>query len=369
MEPTMKRILPIAVIVSLCSAQVIFAKPGLHEKPDTRRDSQTRRNFEFGLNTSAVMYYFHIASNKKSEKQELDFSDARNDMKYRISPVIMASFQSYARWNFLTLRGDYSTDRFFSAGGDITQDDEVASKLTKNRTFSDILRLGIEVFDLNTSYRMVQFDFGKVDVCDYQTGTRLSQGRMKLNITDIDISYDFRPFKKINPEINFVVSPGYRYMDYRVPRIVYRFEDEQQGEQDLWQLSDESDPQTIRTRTHMAGALFDMSTNIAGGNYRLIGTTGIHAGPGKTRFEMNGSTKRPTLATVAGTMKTGIEYRFLRGTLKGGISFIYDLTMINTMSAETNSRVNDSYSESKVKYVFGSNDYYHGFFLSLNASY
>lgn len=351
-------------------AAILTAAPQQAPK-DLSKQEQTQNEdqkpLSFGIKTSALIYYFYIKPDRGGDDdQQLDYGDSRYKMKYRIEPVYMASLQAYLRWDFLTFSGDYATDRVFKGGGTIEQDEELVSKLTKNQTFSEILRFGIEVFDLNTSYRMVQFDFGRADVYDNATNERVSSGQMKLNVTDIDISYDFYPLGRTSP---FKISPGYKYMNYSVPRIVYRFADTTEGKQDNWVYTGESEAQTVRTETHMGGAVFDMGTDSINGKYSLLCSMGMYGGPSQTHFNYGGSRKHCTLVTLAGILKTGISYHLIDSAIQGNISFLYDLSFINTMSAETNTEVNGSYSESKSKYAFGSTDLYNGFYLSMDLHY
>jgi len=355
------------ILLLLLTAPVLAApQKGYPAQQQSADSSGQNKDFEIGASTSAVLYYFYIQSNKNDEDQKLDYSGAKNKMKYDIAPVYMAEFQGYARWNFLTLLGDYKTDRVIKGGGSIEEDDEVASKLTRSKTVSEILQLGINVFDLKTSYRTVQFDFGRADVLDYSTNDKINSGQMKLNITDIDIQYTFTPF---GDRVPFKVTPGYKYMDYSVPRIVYRFEDTTEGESDTWTYRGETTPQAVRTSSHMGGCLFDISTSSTDKKYQLICSMGMFLGPSRTKFEFEDSTKNPMLFTTLGSLKTGISAQLYDFGVRGNIRFVYDLSFINTSSAETNSKVNDKYSESTVKYVFGSTDYYNGFSLAMDFVY
>jgi hypothetical protein len=329
------------------------------------KDDSTK-DFEFGVSSSMVLYYFAIKSKMDSSDGDLDYSKASYRLKYKIDPVYMISFQGTARWKFLSFLGDYKTDRFIRRGGSIEQGDEVASKLTKNKTVSEILQFGIGIFDLKTSYRTVQFDSGTVYVIDNKTGERKASGQMKLGITDIDIHYDFHPLGKEYP---LVISPGYKYMNYSVPRIVYRFEDTTPGETDTWEYKGETSPQQIKTKSHMGGFFIDFGPKSPSGRYALISGAGMYLGPNKTKFTLNGSEKAPTLFTITGNMKLGLSVLLVDSFVKANVHFMYELNVINTSSAETNKSVNGKYSESTVKYVFGSTDYYHGFSLGFDAAF
>ena len=338
----------------------------LSQGPDERYGNAPKRrgrDFEIGAKASTTVYFFQIASNK--EEDSLNFSNADYAMEYDIEPVLMASLDGFVRWKSITFNAGYKTNRFIQAGGTIKEDGEVITDLTDNEIVSQIVQLGLGIADLSTSFRLVRFDFGRADVIDYATDDRVDSGQMELSITDFEILYDFYPLGR---EFPLKISPGYEYLSYGVPRIVYRFEDTIEGENDAWVYAGESKPQLVKTTAHMGGVLFDMSQKL-NGPFDALCALGAFLGPSKTKFELNGAEKDQTLFTIVGSLRIGISAIVFDAPMKGKVSLEYDLDMIDTRSGESNVRINDDYSESTVKYAFGSTDFYHGLSLTLTVTY
>lgn len=362
----MRTILTPSIIFITMVHFTVFAAQKNEKVSPTPAAAENEKDFGCDLSTSAEVYYFAVKSNMEKEEDSLDFSQSKYRLKYKIDPVFMAAFHAGAYWKFLSFAGDYKTDRVFRRGGSVEQGEDVASKLTENKTASEILQLGIGIFDLKTSFRTVQFDSGTVYVLDNKTNDHKSSGQMKLNIITVDIMYEFHPLGKNFP---LSIAPGYRFMDYRIPRIVYRFEDTTPGDTDTWVYKDETEPQEIRTRSHMGGFLTDFGPKAQGGKYALICAAGMYLGPNRTKFSLGDSEKNPMLFTIAGNFKLGGSIRLFDSLAKADLRIMYDLNVINTSSAETNNTVNGKQSESTVKYVFGSTDYYHAFTVAFAAAF
>ncbi len=359
----MKKTLPLIALLLLISPLLPAQEPAKDGQKGTapiRKD----RNFQIGGRVSTELYYFQILSSK--EEDDLDFSDASYAMEYDIEPVYMASIEGYVRWKFLTLTAGYKTNRFVQSGGTIKEDGEVITDLTDSEIVSQIIQLGLGIANLSTSFRTVQFDFGRADVIDHATDERVDSGQMELRITDFEILYDFYPMGKDFP---FKVSPGYKYLNYGVPRIVYRFEDAIDGETDAWVYAGETAPQLVKTTAHMGGAVFDFSPKIRNTPFGLLCAMGMFIGPSKTKFTLNGSEKDQVLFTMVGSLRTGVSAQVFDSKIKGKALLEYDLDLIDTRSGESNIRINDDYSESTVKYVFGSTDFYHAVSLTLDIAY
>ncbi len=325
--------------------------------------NRRERDFEIGAEASTAFYFFQIVSNK--EEDSLDFSNADYAMEYDIEPVRMASLDGYVRWKSITFDAGYKTNRFLEAGGAIKENGEAIADLTDSEIVSQIIQLGLGIADLSTSFRSVRFDFGRADVMDYATDDRVDSGQMELVITDFEILYDFYPLGRDFP---FKISPGYKYLSYGVPRIVYRFEDTIEGETDAWAYAGETAPQMVKTTAHLGGALFDISPKLRD-PFEALCALGMFFGPSRTKFVMNGSTKNRTLFTFVGSLRAGVSAVLFDSALKGKASLEYDLDMIDTRSGESDFRFNDDYAESTVKYAFGSTDFYHGVSLTLSVAY
>lgn len=363
MKKTFPAILLLLFISASVPAQEFSTRQagGDGQKTDSIRKG---RNFEIGGKASTELYFFQILSNKKEDS--LDFSDAAYVMEYEIEPVWMTSLEAYVRWKSFALSAGYKTNRFMGSGGTIEEGGKVITDLTDSEIVSQIIQLGLGIANLSTSFRSVQFDFGRADVLDYATDRRVDSGQMELRITDFEILYDFYPMGKDFP---LKISPGYKYVHYGVPRIVYRFEDAIKGETDAWVYSGETKPQVVETTAHMGGAVFDISPKIRNSRLGVLCALGMFIGPSKTSFVLNGSEKEQILFTFVGRLRTGVSAELFDSAMKGKVLLEYDLDMIDTRSGESNIKINDKYSESSVKYVFGSTDFYHGLSLTLDISY
>jgi len=321
-------------------------------------------NVELNLSTSGEIYFFNILS-LVGDDDELDYSSAQYKMKYDFEPVYMVSFQGSAKWNSLKLDAGYKTNRFFSQTGSVDRDGDPASELTTNKVVSRIIDIGIGFFDLNTTFRSVQFDCGSADVFTANTDDLVTSGQIKMNITDIDIFYDFNPMKK-NDQLT--VSVGYKYMEYSLPRIIYYFRDTNEGEIDNWVYMSETEPQEIKTRSHMGGFMVKMGGEVYS-RVSMILDVGLYLGGGRMEFDINGSRENPFMVTMILNGKGGFYADFGESDTRCRISTVYEFNMIyNDMWEEDKTR-NGEFSETRKKYTAGSREYYHGILLSASVTF
>lgn len=342
-------------------AKTVSKKTKKEIQPETEVSSGIFKDVEISLTTSGELYFFDIISTIGEGESNLDYSGAQYRMEYEFEPVYLVSFQGYARWNSLKLNAGYRTNRFLSQNGSVDRSGDPASKLTTNKVVSSIINLGISYFDLNTSFRSVQFDCGRADVYTANTNNLVTSGQIKMNITDIDIYYDFHPAGRNHPP---VFSLGYKYMEYSLPRIVYYFRDTIAGKEDKWVYAGETTPQEIRTRSHMGGFLLDGGGWGSDGKSRLIFATGVYFGGGRTEFDLNGSRMKPFMVTVLTNARAGFWTEFGDNDTRYRVSLMYEFNMIWTETPESDTQKNEEYSETKSMYTLGGLDFYHGITLS-----
>ena len=335
--------------------KTVKKKPRPEKKTDheTEANSGIFKDLEISLTTSGEVYFFQIGSSL-DDNEDLDFSNASNRMKYKFKPVYLASLQGYVKWNSLKFDAGYRTNRFFSRNGSADRDGDPASGLTTNKFVSSILNLGINLFNLNATYRSVQFDCGQADVYTINTNSLIASGQIKMNITDIDIFYDCLK-TRVQGSGEGKISLGYKYMEYSVPRIIYYFRDAEPGELEDWVYAGETAPQEVRTRSHMLGGMFKW----LGLNFCNPGIMefGMYLGEGRTEFVINGYRKEAAGLTLVVSGKAGFFYNFGDSDTKCRISSYYEFNLI----------FDGDFSQSKTRYTTGAKERYHGIILSANV--
>lgn len=227
-----------------------------------------------------------------------DLTGRTRRLVYDVSPIFMLGIHGSIGFDFIKLPnaaklgGGYTTDRVFSRGGSIEQT-SLGEQLGLSGVASDIFNIGLGVLGVDSSVKIATFDFGQateleVDPFDDEDDGIAEDAEgddritdFQLKYTQIDVGYD----------IAFLVSEwarrwyieqiwfGYRYFDYRLPRIVY----EVGGSEDFKSFRRQSPSQFVPTTYHMGGAKLRFGPS-GDPRVRLFGDLGFFFGAGPVSY-------------------------------------------------------------------------------------
>jgi len=259
-------------------------------------------SFHVNLNVDAEMFIFSQIGGGESRRETQD-SEGNTSIKdltgrtrrleYQVAPIYMLGVRLNAGFDWIklpnaaTLKAGFSTDRVFSRGGTI-ESGSLGDQLGLKGVASDIFDFGLGVLGVDTNVKIATFNFGTVRelAVDPATGDTTGEvpGReadFALKYTQIDVGYD----------MTFLVSEwarkwyveelwlGYRYFDYRLPRVLYELE----GPQDNLSFVRQSPTQFMTNRYHMGGVKLRMGPS-GSPFFHPYGDLGFFFGWGPTSY-------------------------------------------------------------------------------------
>ena len=265
-------------------------------------------SFHVNLNVDAEMFFFsqiggdesrQVSEDSEGNTSVKDLTGRTRRLEYSVSPIYMLGVQLNGGFDWIkipnaaSLKAGFSTDRVFSRGGNIETSNSLGDQLGLDGVASDIFDFGLGVLGVRTNVKIATFNFGTVTELEVDPLTGDTGGVAEdvdgedkvadfaLKYTQIDVGYD----------ITFLVSEwarkwyveefwlGYRYFDYRLPRILYELE----GPQDNLSFVRQSPSQFMNSRYHMGGLKFRMGP---GGNpfFHPYGDIGFFFGWGPTSY-------------------------------------------------------------------------------------
>ncbi len=315
---------------------------------------------------AAEVFFFNTVDLDKAEelvedsdsRVTYDFAGRKNKMRYEISPVYLASYEGYVKYGFWKFDTQYKTDRVFGGGGTIEHNDAIAADLSKNDTVSEVLKLGLSAFGFSTSYRTVNFNFGKAEVIDAASGDVVAEGNLNLSIQEFVFMYDLGHGGKsfLWPYV------GYKYMDYSLPRVVYRLEDENgKAEYDHWIYTNEAEPQDVPARLHMIGAGWQNIDEERTQDFTLLYRVGLYAGAGRSEFNYinRDDDVEPYLAGAQIHLTPGLAWKLPAGGLDTSLRLLYEING-TFFGSGIRSIIFDREDKGEAFYTFGQIDVYHG---------
>lgn len=267
----------------------------------------TLDSFHARLNVDAEMLVFGQFGGEeaRSESEDSDGNVSVTDITgrtrrliYDVSPIYMLGVDLDIGFDFIKLPNaaevgfGYKTDRVFSQGGTI-EDTSLGEQLGLSGVASDVFDIGIGLLGVQSDVTIATFDFGRATELEINPATDEDEGvaedadgddritEFELRYTKIDVGYDF----------SFLVSEwarkwwieeiyvGYRYFDYRLPRILYEVD----GDESFKGFRRQSPAQFTSTRFHMGGFRFRFGPS---GNPRvhIFADLGLFFGAGPTTF-------------------------------------------------------------------------------------
>ncbi len=368
-----------------------FFSPAQATVPNSTKESTGNPlDFQLLIDVSAESYFFSsvdIRSIKDLEppapgeekKLSYDLTGSKYKLGYKFQPVILASMNVFASWKFFSFAGEYKTDRVYKSGGSIEKSEEIASKLSKDETFSQILKLGLGYAGLSTSFRTVQFHFGKVQVEDVNDGSIVGQGNLELKMQKFELKYDFAYQNKIRmdrgkKEIQWYRPfVAYRYLNYTLPRIVYKFEDQNpEADLDNYIYIQESEPQNIKTTLHMLGIGLEDMEHKNSKPLKFIYQASVYGGAGSALFYMGNEKINSALLGAVVRLRPGISWQFSFAGFNSSFQLLYEWNAIYMLIPDTKSLDKLFSNENDLgarHYNFGTVDIYHGIQFAFVAKF
>jgi hypothetical protein len=193
--------------------------------------------------------------------------------------------------NAARLNAGFATDRLFGEGGEIVNSASLGAQLGLEGFESEAFDVGMDIIGIRTKVKSARFTSGEVHeiAVDRATGRDVGVTRtapLQLAYTQVDVGYEVG---FLLPEIQGKywieeLLVGFRYMNYRLPRILYELEDADVDPQvSRFAFARESPPQTIESKYFMGG----FAARLGQGDKRLVslfGDIGVYGGSGPTSF-------------------------------------------------------------------------------------
>jgi hypothetical protein len=216
-------------------------------------------------------------------------------LDYDVEPVALVGGRLIIAFDWIHVRNaarlnaGFATDRLFGRGGGIVNSASLGEQLGLEGFESEMFDVGMDIIGVRTKVKSATFTSGEVYevVVNSTTGRGFGVTRsapLQLTLTQIDVGYEVG---FLLPEIEGKywiedLLVGFRYMNYRLPRILYEFED---ADPDPGVTRSaflrESPAQTIDSKYFMGG----FSARLGQGDKRLVslfGDIGLYGGSGPT---------------------------------------------------------------------------------------
>lgn len=243
------------------------------------------------------LLFFHELASPNASGAENDYRGRTKRLTYDVSPVAMVGARASASYDWLhvknaaSLNGSFTTDRLWSNNGAIESYGSLGKILGLRGLVSDFFDMGVGMIGVRTNLRLATFTSGTVHVIGVDPTTDVDQGELdhapfQLTYTQLDVAYDMTiPFPELPERYSTEeLVLGFRYMDYRLPRVFYELElKDPNAPEALYSFLRESPPQSAESRFYMGG----LSARFGQGEWQAIsffGDLGVYAGGGPINF-------------------------------------------------------------------------------------
>ena len=324
-----------------------------------------------------VLFYNQISTNGVAG----DYTGRTRRLQYDVAPVAMVGARLIVAFDWLhlqnaaSLNGAFTTDRLFGANGTIQSSGSLGERLGLTGFASDILDIGAGLVGIRTRLKNATFTAGQVreiavDPTTGQDTGEVSRAPLRLSFTQLDIGYDIAghlPPEAVGRLWIEETVLGFRYMSYRLPRILYELKDVAPpgSEGQNFKFDRESPAQQLTTQYYMGGGTFRFGQG-EGRMVSLFGDLGFYGGAGPSRyFFANLNVEKPTVIVLDGSAGLGGRLRLTprRSRLRVLLELQYHAeifyqTVISGLRA-TESDKGTTYTVDK-KVELGGTDLFHG---------
>ncbi|XYH94573.1 hypothetical protein ACMHYB_43090 [Sorangium sp. So ce1128] len=282
------------------------------------------------LNSDVELLFFHQLASPNSSGGINDYRGRTRRLAYDVDPVFMVGGRALLTYDFehvrnaARLNAGFKTDRLFSSGGDIQYDSSLGKLIGLNGFASDVFDIGADLVGISTSLKIARFTSGDVTeiAVDPVTGRdagAVASAPFQLLVRQVDVGFDVtKLFPEAADDLYLEeLLVGFRYMDYKLPRIFYALREREPGTGDVYVFERQSPAQSVTSRFYQGG----FSLRMGNGEWPRLapfGDLGLYGGAGPVRYAFPVDPAVPdgerevdeaTMIALSGNLSLGLRLR------------------------------------------------------------
>ncbi|WP_437731236.1 hypothetical protein [Sorangium sp. So ce1335] len=280
------------------------------------------------LKSDVELLFFHQIASPNSSGGINDYRGRTRRLTYDVDPVFMVGGRAMITYDFehvrdaARLNAGFKTDRLFSAGGDIRHDGSLGQLIGLNGVASDVFDIGADLVGLRTSLKVARFTSGNVAEIAVDPATDRDAGVVasapfQLLVRQVDVGFDVtKLFPEAADDLYLEeLLAGFRYMDYKLPRIFYELRERDPGKGDIYVFERQSPAQSVTSRFYQGG----FSLRLGSGEWPRLapfGDLGLYGGAGPVRYAFSGELPggereggEATMIAFSGNLSVGLRLR------------------------------------------------------------
>jgi hypothetical protein len=282
------------------------------------------------LKGDVELLFFHQLASAGSSGGVNDYRGRTRRLAYDVDPVFMVGGRALLTYDFdhardaARLNAGFKTDRLFSSGGDIQYDGSLGRLLGLNGFASDVFDIGADLAGVSTSLKIARFTAGNVTELAVDPATDRDAGAVasapfQLLLRQIDVGFDLtKLFPEAADDLYLEeLLAGFRYIDYKLPRIFYALRERDPGEGDVYVFERQSPAQSVTSRFYQGG----FSVRMGNGEWPRLapfGDLGLYGGAGPVRYAFSADPAVPgaprevdeaTMIALSGNVSVGLRLR------------------------------------------------------------
>jgi hypothetical protein len=240
-----------------------------------------------------MMFFHQLGTNGTSG----DYTGRTHRLEYSVKPVTMVGGRVIVAFDWLhmqnaaSLNGGFNTDRLFSSNGNIQSSGSLGNQIGLKGFVSDVFDIGVGLLGVRTRLKNATFTAGEVreigvSPSGQDTGV-IGRAPLQLSYTQLDVGYDISFLMPETAGKYWIeeLLVGFRYMNYRLPRVLYELRDTAPATSDSqnFAFDRESPAQKLSSKYFMGGGTFRFSQG-EGRTVSLFGDLGLYGGAGPTSY-------------------------------------------------------------------------------------
>ncbi|WP_437660040.1 hypothetical protein [Sorangium sp. So ce1182] len=282
------------------------------------------------LNSDVELLFFHQLASPSSSGGINDYRGRTRRLAYDVDPVFMVGGRAMLTYDFehvrnaARLNAGFKTDRLFSSGGDIRYDSSLGKLIGLNGFASDVFDIGADLVGISTSLKIARFTSGSVaeiavDPASGRDAGVVASAPFQLLVRQIDVGFDVtKLFPEAADDLYLEeLLVGFRYMDYKLPRIFYALREQEPGTGDIYVFERQSPAQSVTSRFYQGG----FSLRMGNGEWPRLapfGDIGLYGGAGPVRYAFSDDPTAPggerevdeaTMIALSGNLSLGLRLR------------------------------------------------------------
>ncbi|WP_437965074.1 hypothetical protein WMF04_36245 [Sorangium sp. So ce260] len=282
------------------------------------------------LKSDVELLFFHQLASPNSSGGINDYRGRTRRLAYDVDPVFMVGGRALLTYDFehvrnaARLNAGFKTDRLFSSGGDIAYDNSLGKLIGLNGFASDVFDIGADLVGISTSLKIARFTSGDVTelAVDPVTGRdagAVASAPFQLLVRQVDVGFDVtKLFPDAADDLYLEeLLVGFRYMDYKLPRIFYALRERDPGTGDVYVFERQSPAQSVTSRFYQGG----FSLRMGNGEWPRLapfGDLGLYGGAGPVRYAFPADpavaggareVDEATMIALSGNLSVGLRLR------------------------------------------------------------